>query len=100
MLQPQPDHSLMLRFPISVQRLAPISWLLVLPLSNLPPQIDGKLLWHESVHCRFNGIDPPIRVPSISLPAGVTASGLPVGLQLQGTPGAVPALHSGCRRSC
>lgn len=56
-------------------------------------QIDGKLLWHESVHCRFNSIDPPIRVPSISLPAGVTASGLPVGLQLQGTPGAASALH-------
>ena len=52
-------------------------------------QVNGGLWFHEDAGCRFNSIDPPIRVPSISLPAGLTKSGLPIGLQLQGTPGAV-----------
>ena len=50
-------------------------------------QVDGRLWHHDEASFRFNNIDPPIKVPSISLPAGLTESGLPIGLQLQGTPG-------------
>ena len=49
--------------------------------------LNGRLITHEDAACRFNHIDPPIAVPSISVPAGMTASGLPIGLQLQARPG-------------
>ena len=62
-------------------------------------QVDGRLWHHEDAGCRFNSIDPPIRVPSISLPAGVTESGLPIGLQLQGTPGELQP-QAGQPRAC
>ena len=58
--------------------------------------LNGRLISHADAACRYNGIDPPIAVPSISLPAGVTASGLPIGLQLQARPG-VPWRAGRCR---